>query len=142
MPTHPPLSDSAASPTPVSAPAVKEEAGKWIEVDLSRQRLFAHEGEKTVFVGKVSTGLRYTPTVTGRFKIYAKYRATRMTGPGYDLPSVPWTMFYDGDYAIHGAYWHNRFGQRMSHGCINMKVDEAKWLYKWAPKGTLVVIHR
>jgi lipoprotein-anchoring transpeptidase ErfK/SrfK len=111
-------------------------------VDLSQQRLYAHEGQKTVLTAIVSTGIRIYPTVTGRFKIYVKYRATRMTGPGYDLPNVPWTMYFYGSYAIHGTYWHNNFGQPMSHGCVNMKTSEAKWLYQWAPIGTLVVVHR
>lgn len=127
---------------PTRVPADKSESDKWIEIDLSEQRLYAHEGQKTVFKALVSTGIARYPTLTGRFKIYAKYRATRMTGPGYDLPNVPWTMFYSGNYAIHGTYWHNNFGRPMSHGCINMKTVEAKWLYNWAPKGTLVVIHR
>jgi lipoprotein-anchoring transpeptidase ErfK/SrfK len=51
-------------------------------------------------------------------------------------------MFFYKDYAIHGTYWHNNFGRRMSHGCVNMKTKEAKWLYQWAPKGTLVVVHK
>jgi lipoprotein-anchoring transpeptidase ErfK/SrfK len=80
--------------------------------------------------------------VKGRFKIYAKYRSAPMSGPGYYLPGVPWTMYFHKGYAIHGTYWHNNFGTRMSHGCINMKTPEAKWLFKWAPKGTLVVVHR
>ena len=65
-----------------------------------------------------------------------------MTGPGYNLPNVPWTMYFYGGYAIHGAYWHNNFGQRMSHGCVNMKPNEAKWLFNWTPKGTLVVVRK
>jgi lipoprotein-anchoring transpeptidase ErfK/SrfK len=91
---------------------------------------------------RVSTGIAKYPTPKGRFKIYAKYRKTRMRGPGYDLPNVPWTMFFRGDYGIHGTYWHNNFGRRMSHGCVNMKTAQARRLYEWAPKGTLVVIHR
>jgi len=65
-----------------------------------------------------------------------------MTGPGYDLANVPWTMFFYAGYAIHGTYWHNNFGHPMSHGCVNMTTTEAKWLYEWAPKGTLVVVHQ
>jgi lipoprotein-anchoring transpeptidase ErfK/SrfK len=127
---------------PTAVPADQSESGKWIEVDLSDQRLYAHEGQKTVLTAVVSTGTRYYPTVTGRFKIYAKYRATRMTGPGYNLPNVPWTMYFYRGYAVHGTYWHRNFGRPMSHGCVNMKIPEAKWLYNWAPKGTLVVVHK
>ena len=123
-------------------PADQSESGKWIEVDLSEQRLYAHEGQATVLSAVVSTGISVYPTRTGRFRIYAKYQSTPMSGPGYYLPGVPWTMFYSGNYAIHGTYWHNNFGHPMSHGCVNMKTNEAKWLYQWAPKGTLVVIHK
>jgi lipoprotein-anchoring transpeptidase ErfK/SrfK len=123
-------------------PADQSESDKWIEVDLSEQRLYAHEGQTTVMTARISSGLRQYPTVTGRFKIYAKYPATRMRGPGYDLPNVPWTMYFHRDFAIHGTYWHNNFGQPMSHGCVNMKTAEARRLYQWAPKGTLVVVHR
>ena len=80
--------------------------------------------------------------VKGRFRVYAKYRATPMRGPGYYLPNVPWTMYFYGGYAIHGTYWHNNFGTPMSHGCVNMKIPEAKWLYNWTPRGTLVVVHQ
>jgi lipoprotein-anchoring transpeptidase ErfK/SrfK len=130
------------TPLPTKVPADKSESDKWIEIDLSDQRLYAHEGQTTVLEARVSTGTRQYPTPTGRFKIRAKYRATRMTGPGYDLPNVPWTMYFYRDYAIHGTYWHNNFGTPMSHGCVNMKTSEAKWLYQWTPKGTLVVIHK
>lgn len=127
---------------PEAAPPEESVSGKWIEVDLSRQRLYAHEGQETVLAAEVSTGTRYYPTLTGRFDIYAKYRSTPMSGPGYYLPGVPWTMYFYQGYAIHGAYWHNSFGQPMSHSCVNMRVNQAKWLYAWAPKGTQVVVHR
>ena len=123
-------------------PADKSESGKWIEIDLSEQRLYAHEGQETMLKARVSTGTAQYPTVKGRFKIYAKYRSTRMRGPGYNLPNVPWTLFFYKDYAIHGTYWHNNFGHPMSHGCVNLKTEHAKWLFKWAPKRTLVVVHR
>ena len=153
-PTHTPTATSTPTPTstpthtptptrgPTKVPADKSESEKWIEIDLSDQRIFAHEGQRTVLKARVSTGISRYPTIRGRFKIYVKYRTTRMRGPGYDLPNVPWAMFFRGDYAIHGAYWHNSFGRPMSHGCVNMKPAEAKWLFNWAPKGTLVVIHR
>jgi lipoprotein-anchoring transpeptidase ErfK/SrfK len=127
--------------TPTKVEADQSQTGKWIEVDLSQQRLYAHEGQNTVMTAVVSTGTRWYPTVTGRFHVYAKYRAVRMTGPGYDLPNVPWTMFFYGGYAIHGTYWHRNFGTPMSHGCVNMTIGEAKQLYEWAPHGTLVVVH-
>jgi lipoprotein-anchoring transpeptidase ErfK/SrfK len=116
--------------------------GKWIEVDLSSQRVYARQGNRIVRKMVVSTGLARYPTPTGRFRIYAKYRSVRMTGPGYNLPNVPHTMYFYRGYALHGTYWHHNFGRRMSHGCVNLKRKDAAWLYKWAPRGTLVVIHR
>jgi lipoprotein-anchoring transpeptidase ErfK/SrfK len=62
-------------------------------------------------------------------------------GYNYDLKDVPYVMYFFEDYAIHGAYWHNNFGTPMSHGCVNMNVPDAEWLYNWAPLGTLVSVH-
>jgi lipoprotein-anchoring transpeptidase ErfK/SrfK len=115
---------------------------KWIEIDLSKQRLAARQGNRIVKAFPVSTGTRRYPTPTGTYRIYAKYRAVRMRGPGYDLKGVPWTMFFYGGYAIHGTYWHTNFGTPQSHGCINLSKSNAAWLYRWAPWGTQVKIHR
>ena len=76
----------------------------------------------------------------GIFQVYRKYEQTRMTGADYDTPDVPWTMYYSGGFAIHGAYWHNNFGTPVSHGCVNLRVPEAKALYEWAAMGTEVVV--
>ena len=114
---------------------------RWISIDLSTQRLIAWEGNKAVYAVIVSTGKASTPTRLGTFRVYTKYRTTRMTGPGYDVPDVPYTMYYDGGMAIHGAYWHNRFGTPVSHGCTNVAVNHAKWLFNWASVGTPVVVH-
>jgi len=140
--THTPSPTPTYTPTPTKVPADQSESEKWIEVDLSDQQLYAHLGQETVFTAVVSTGTWQHPTVTGRFKVYVKYQAVRMRGPDYDLPNVPWTMYFHQGYAIHGTYWHNNFGTPMSHGCVNMKISEARWLYNWTPKGTLVVVHR
>jgi lipoprotein-anchoring transpeptidase ErfK/SrfK len=114
---------------------------RWIDVDLSEQRLIAYQGNEPARSIRVSTGLPRTPTVVGRFKIYVKYKAVRMSGPGYDLPNVPHTMYFYRDYALHGAYWHTNFGRPMSHGCVNLPLPDAEWLYDWASVGTLVVVH-
>lgn len=140
--THTPTFTPTPTQNPTKVSADQSESEKWIEVDLSKQRLCAYEGQETVFCAPVSTGTSRYPTVKGRFKIYAKYRSTRMRGPDYDLPNVPWTMYFHGSYAIHGTYWHNSFGRPMSHGCVNMKTSQARRLYQWAPKKTLVVVHR
>jgi LysM repeat protein len=122
----------------VAAPA---DGKKWIEINLSEQTLTAWQGDVAVMHTFVSTGRSATPTVTGRFTIGTKYNAQRMTGPGYDLPGVPWVMYFFGGYAIHGAYWHTNFGSVQSHGCVNMRVNEAELLYHWAPAGTEVYVH-
>lgn len=113
---------------------------RWIEIDLTNQTLTAWQGDVAVMFTKISSGRAATPTVTGRFTIGAKYKAQRMTGPGYDLPNVPWVMYFHGAYAIHGAYWHNNFGAPMSHGCVNMRPNEAEMLYNWAAPGTEVYV--
>lgn len=131
----------AGGVTPKPAPAPSGGAGRWIDINLSKQRLTAYEGNTPVFSTLISGGLPRTPTVVGRFRIRTKLASTRMTGPGYDLPNVPYTMYFYRGYAIHGTYWHNNFGRPMSHGCVNMRTSEAAWLYNWAPIGTLVVTH-
>ena len=114
---------------------------RWIEVNLSNQTLTAWQGDVPVLHTSVSTGTAAHPTVTGRFPIYLKYSSQRMTGPGYDLPGVPWVMYFFSGYAIHGTYWHNNFGTPMSHGCVNMRTEEARFLYEWASEGTEVYVH-
>lgn len=117
-------------------------SNKHIYVDLSTQHLYAYEDNKTIMDFPVSTG-RWGPTPTGDFKIWVKLRYTRMTGGEgadfYDLPNVPYVMFfYNNDvsqsrgYSLHGAYWHNNFGHPMSHGCVNIKPENAEKLYYWA----------
>ncbi len=115
---------------------------RWIEIDISQQKLSAWEGRRRIYVFRISTGKRRTPTPLGRFLINSKYPTHRMRGNDYDLPDVPYTMYFSGSYAIHGAYWHNRFGTRVSHGCVNLRVRQARQLYNWSRVGTLVVIHR
>ncbi|OCQ89890.1 hypothetical protein BCD64_18280 [Nostoc sp. MBR 210] len=113
-----------------------------IEIDLSQQRLRAWDGQKLVYSFPVSTGKRATPTPIGRFHIQSKYRTNRMRGRGYDIPDVPYAMYFYEGYAIHGAYWHNRFGTPVSHGCVNLSVKQARKLYNWTKPGTLVIVKR
>ena len=120
---------------------LKTTTERWIEINLSTQRLIAWEGGTSVYAVIVSTGQAATPTPTGIFSIYTTYEVTRMQGEDYDVPDVPYAMFYDGNYAIHGAYWHNSFGVPVSHGCTNVAVDHAAWLYNWASIGSPVVVH-
>jgi len=127
--------------TPPPPPSPAPPGGRRIDVHLSTQRLTAYAGNTPVRSTLVSTGLPGTPTPTGRYRIYVKYISTLMSGPGYYLPNVPYTMYFYRGYGLHGTYWHANFGHPMSHGCINLPTSEAQWLYNWAAVGTLVNIH-
>jgi lipoprotein-anchoring transpeptidase ErfK/SrfK len=121
---------------------LKQSGERWIEIDLSKQRLTAWEGNRPVYAVIISTGKSSTPTPTGVFAIQTRYRKTRMSGYDYDVPDVPYAMFYHRGYAIHGAYWHNHFGTPVSHGCTNLGVNHARWIYHWAGVGTPVVVRK
>jgi lipoprotein-anchoring transpeptidase ErfK/SrfK len=114
---------------------------RWIDVDLSQQRVYAYEGDTVVNSFIVSTGTWQTPTVTGQYNIWIKLKSTTMAGPGYYLPNVPWVMYFYKGYGLHGTYWHNNFGTPMSHGCVNLTIPDAEWLYNFASVGTLVNVH-
>jgi len=114
---------------------------RWIDVDLSNQMTYAYEGDQIVAAFLVSTGTWLHPTITGQFHIYVKYEYADMAGPGYYLPDVPYVMYYDDGYGLHGTYWHSNFGTPMSHGCINLSIPDSEWLFYWADVGTLVNIH-
>ena len=105
--------------------------GKWIEVDLTNQMLYAYEGTEVVFTTNVSTGRANTPTLVGKFRIKNKLEAQLMSGPGYYLPNVPYVQYFVYQYALHGAYWHDKWGTPTSHGCVNLRREDAKWLYDW-----------
>jgi len=135
-----PTSESGA-PAP-SAPGYASGNGeRWIDVDLTNQSLYAYEGDSVVNSFIVSTGTWLTPTVTGQYKVYVKIRSGSMSGPGYFLPDVPYIMYFYKSYGLHGTYWHNNFGTPMSHGCVNLRTDNAAWLYNWASVGTVVNVH-
>jgi lipoprotein-anchoring transpeptidase ErfK/SrfK len=124
-----------------AAQPAKATAQRWIEVRLATQQLIAWENGRVVMNTAISSGTRATPTVRGNFRIGRKFEKIRMRGADYDLPNVPYAMFFHADYAIHGTYWHTSFGRPMSHGCVNMPTDKARWLYLWAAPGTPVVVH-
>jgi lipoprotein-anchoring transpeptidase ErfK/SrfK len=135
-------SNPAPAPTPKPQPNPDPgTSGRWIDIDLSEQRLRAYEGNTVVLNVLVSTGIARYPTPTGRFAIRTKVRSQTMSGPGYYLPGVQWVMYFYKAYAIHGTYWHNNFGRPMSHGCINLTNADAQFMYNWASIGTPVVIH-
>jgi len=113
----------------------------WIKVNLSDQILYAYRGDRLIKVFYVSTGTKSFQTVTGTYRVYAKYNQYDMRGPGYDLYDVPYVLFFHKGYSIHGTYWHDNFGTPMSRGCVNMKTEDAAWIYENAPVGTYVFIH-
>lgn len=117
---------------------------KRIEVDLTHQRVYAFEGDTLVYDFLISSG-KWGRTPTGSFRIWGKFRYTKMEGGSrerhtyYYLPNVPYVMFFSNDeiaasrgFSLHGTYWHENFGTPMSHGCINMRTEEAALLYHWA----------
>lgn len=124
--------------------------GKLITVDIGKQKLFAWEGGKIIHETKVSTGMKLTPIVKGNFKIYIKRALSDMRGPSpykhiypsgkYHIKDVPHQMYFYQGYAIHGAYWHNNFGRVASHGCVNVPLASAQWLFNWADVGTQVSV--
>lgn len=119
---------------------------KLITVDTGAQMLRAWENGVVVHESRVSTGLPKTPTVKGSFRIYKKIPSQRMRGGSkwygkYDYPNVPHVMYFYQGYAIHGAYWHKKFGRTASHGCVNVPLFSAEWLYNWADAGTRVEVY-
>lgn len=119
---------------------------KRIEINLSNQHLYAYEGEKLKYEFLVSSG-KWFPTPTGTFNVWYKTPSNRMRGGNiklgtyYDLPNVPWNMYFYKDYAIHGAYWHKNFGHPMSHGCVNLLPEDARLLYSWTEYTTPIKIY-
>ena len=158
-PTNTPTPTNTATPTPtatstlrptntplpaINGVAIPEEVDKdtrWIDINLSEQKVYAYVGNEVIRTFIVSTGTAAHPTVTGQYHVYMKLRYDDMAGPGYYLPDVPYTMYFYQGYAIHGTYWHSNFGTPMSHGCVNFETSEAGWIYDWSHVGILVNIH-
>ncbi len=110
---------------------------RWLEVDLSDQKLYAHNGPNIDLEFPISSGKQWTPTVKGEFRIWVKIKYAKMSGGSkengtyYYLPNVPYIQYFYKDYGLHGAYWHNNFGHPMSHGCVNLSVLDAEKLFGW-----------
>jgi hypothetical protein len=113
------------------------EGSKWIHIDLKEQTLTAYdESDRPVLATLVSSGLDTHRTPTGTYRLERRYISKQMEGPDpehgvYEVAEVPWTFYYRGNYAIHGAYWHNVFGEQRSHGCTNIPPADARWLFRW-----------
>ncbi len=115
---------------------------RWVEIDLSEQKLWAWDNGQLYLETPISTGLPWTPTPTGEFRIWIKLRYTKMSGGEgkdyYYLPNVPYVMYFGNDkvpdwkgYGLHGTYWHNDFGNQRSHGCVNLPTPIAEKLFYW-----------
>lgn len=137
------IPDNEMTPISTNIPADK----KKVEVSLDKQELTAYEDSVVVLKTKISSGINYHPigeiswnTPTGTFYVEDKMISKHMgdwtlsTDPNtYTIPGVAWTSFFDWEIgvAFHGTHWHHNFGVPMSHGCINMLTEEAKWLFRW-----------
>lgn len=121
----------------------------WSEIDLYEQTFAAYEGDRMVYAGMISSGLNKWPTYEGLFQVWERNLTTDMIGAEgrvdyYVVEDVPHTMYFDFDIALHGAYWHDRFGYKHSHGCVNMPPRDAEWVYNWsenAPNDLWVWVH-
>jgi len=113
---------------------------KWIDINLYEQVLEAFDGDRLVYATLVSSGLPQFETPTGLFRIWGKVKLAKMGGgvkgkDYYFLEDVPYHMYFSQGFAIHGAYWHDNFGIKQSHGCVNIAPRDAYWLFNWtSPK--------
>lgn len=137
----------AALVYPSSAPPEGVMNWRWIEINLYEQTVSVYENNHLVFATLVSTGVDGWWTRPGLFQVFEKLQSTPMMGAFesersdyYHLEDVPWTMYYDEKRALHGAYWHNFFGYKQSHGCANLSPGDARWLYEWAQLGDYVYV--
>ncbi|HMR98976.1 MAG TPA: L,D-transpeptidase [Anaerolineales bacterium] len=131
--------------TPNTVPPPEATTGRWIDVDLAEQTLAVYDNYQLVFAAVIASGLEPFWTRPGTFQIYLKKETENMRNNDptdfYYLDNVPWTMYFDKARALHGAYWRTRFGYPQSHGCVNLSVGDAHWLYNWASEGDWVYVH-
>jgi hypothetical protein len=111
-------------------------SGNWISVDLYEQTLVAYTDDTPIFSTIIASGLNGWDTNEGIFNVWYRVPDGSMSGSNgapdaYALQSVPWTLYFDEDISLHGTYWHNAFGFRRSHGCVNLTISDSKWLYNW-----------
>ena len=130
-------------PDPIAPTGVT--GGRWISVNLFEQTVAVYENNRLVFATMASTGVDHFWTRPGLFKIQDKLESTTMANSVKDdfyyLEDVPWTMYFDEGRALHGAYWHNKFGYSQSHGCVNLSPGDSHWLYNWASEGDFVYVY-
>jgi lipoprotein-anchoring transpeptidase ErfK/SrfK len=110
--------------------------GRWVAVDLYEQTLVAYEDDNMLFATLVSSGLPTFDTHEGLFQVWGRRYNGAMSGAEgepdfYSLENVPYALYFDGDISLHGTYWHDGFGYRHSHGCVNLSITDARWMYEW-----------
>jgi lipoprotein-anchoring transpeptidase ErfK/SrfK len=134
-----------ATVTPDTIPPEGVTTGRWIDVDLAEQTLAVYENSQLIFATVIASGLEPFWTRPGLFQIYLKKETETMRNNDpsdyYYLDNVPWTMYFDKARALHGAYWRTRFGYPQSHGCVNLSVGDAHWLFNWAHEGDYVNVY-
>jgi hypothetical protein len=147
-------------------PKWAKQGAKWIDINLTKQVLVAYEGTRAVFATLISSGEaglgdpdKSTATKRGIFRIHTKWVSSTMdsdvVGEAFELRDVPYVQYFEGGYALHGAYWHDGFGRPKSHGCINLSPEDARRLFFWTEpqvppgwhearkslRGTIVFVH-
>ena len=134
--------------TPILSTPEGVDNGRWIEINLDEQTLSVYEESRLIFSTLAATGYEPYFTQPGLFQVREKKEFETMTGAFaagkadyYMLEDVPWTIYYDGPRAMHGAYWHVNFGYEVSHGCVNLSIGDARWLYEWVNVGDWVYVH-
>lgn len=138
------------APTATTPPEGVVGDERWIDIDTGNQTLVTYEGTRPVFATVVSTGRAGSPTPKGTFKIWVKLRSATMSNaddesettedsPAYSIEDVPWVQYFSNGVAIHGAFWHRRFGFAHSHGCVNLAPLDAMRMFEWtlprSPRG-------
>ena len=109
---------------------------KWLKISIPDQKLFCLEGDRVVFETPIASGVYGLGTPLGEFRMLFQRHTSRMRGgeadDRYDLPGVAFPVYFTwSGVAIHGTYWHNDYGRRHSHGCVNVTSQAARWIFRW-----------
>lgn len=120
----------------IARPEGISDAEQWIDVDLGEQVLVAYQGEQPAYATLISSGRGEHATPRGNYPIWDKTTTISMKSQPYEdkayfVDKVPWVLFFQAHNAIHGAYWHDRFGVTKSHGCVNLAPLDARWVFDW-----------
>jgi hypothetical protein len=149
-----PTATWSGSPIPISPPVGEPRvgyasAGRWLDVNLTQQTLIAYDDTEPLLLAQIASGKAGYETAVGTWPVFYRLVRQDMDGGGsgprdpyYNLKDVPWVQyFYVSGQALHGTYWHDNFGTPMSHGCVNLSIPNAQWLYLWAGQNAPVRVH-